>query len=57
MYWCLNYGLGAILLQNNLLGAYASKALSLTKIGYAQIEEEPLAVVFGCLEIGKIYSW
>ena len=41
-------GLGAVLLQNGLPVAYASKALTDTQKSYAQIEKETLAVVFGC---------
>lgn len=41
-------GLGAVLLQNNLPVAYASKALTETQKRYAQIEKETLAIVFGC---------
>ena len=41
-------GLGAVLLQNNLPCAYASKALSNSQINWAQIEKELAAVLFGC---------
>lgn len=41
-------GLGAVLLQNNLLAAYAFKALNDTQVNYTQIEKDTLAVVFGC---------
>ena len=41
-------GMGAVLLQNNLPVAYASKSLTETQKNYAQIEKETLAVVFGC---------
>lgn len=40
-------GLGAVLLQNKLPCAYASKALSETQCQYAQIEKELLAICFG----------
>lgn len=40
--------LGAVLLQNNLPVAYASKAMTETQKVYAQIEKEMLAIVFGC---------
>ena len=40
-------GLGAVLLQNNLPVAYASRALSDAETRYAQIEKELLAVVYG----------
>lgn len=36
------------LLQNNLLIAYASKALTKTQRSWAQIEKELYAIVFGC---------
>ncbi|XP_059049470.1 uncharacterized protein K02A2.6-like [Achroia grisella] len=42
------YGLGAVLLQNNLPVAYASKALNECQNNYAQIEKELLAILFGC---------
>lgn len=42
-------GLGATLLQNNLPVSYSSRALTETEKGYAQIEKEMAAVVFGCL--------
>ncbi|XP_045459304.1 uncharacterized protein K02A2.6-like [Melitaea cinxia] len=41
-------GLGAVLLQNRLPVAYASKALSECQQRYAQIEKELLAILFGC---------
>ena len=41
-------GLGAALIQNQRPVAFASKALTVTEQGYAQIEKELLAVVFGC---------
>ena len=41
-------GLGAVLTQNNKPIAYASRALTETQKRYAPIEQELLAVVFGC---------
>lgn len=42
------YGLGAVLLQDNMPVAFASRALTKAQEGYAQIEKETLAVCFGC---------
>lgn len=41
-------GLGAALIQDGKPVAFASKALTDTERRYANIEREPLAVVFGC---------
>ena len=41
------YGLGSVLLQNDIPIAYASRSLSDTETRYAQIEREMLAMVFG----------
>lgn len=41
-------GLGAVLLQDELPVAYASKSLTPTQQNYAQIEKELFAIVFGC---------
>jgi len=41
-------GLGAAILQDNKPIAYASRALTQTQRGYAQIEKEMLAITFGC---------
>ena len=50
-------GLGAVLLQNGLPVAYASKALTQTEQRYAQIEKEALAIAFGCIKFDQqIYS-
>ena len=43
-------GLGAALLQDSKVIAYASKSLTPAETRYANIEREMLAVVFGCLE-------
>ena len=43
-----SHGLGAVLLQNGRPIAFASKSLSDCERGYANIEREMLAVVFGC---------
>ena len=42
------HGLGAALIQDNGVIAYASKALNKTQRGHAQIKKELLAIVFGC---------
>lgn len=41
-------GVGAVLLQNSLPCAYASRALTEVQQRYAQIEKELYAIVFGC---------
>lgn len=41
-------GLGAVILQDELPVAYASKALTDSQKRYAQIEKEMLAICFGC---------
>ena len=41
-------GLGSCLMQNDRPIAYASKSLTKTEQGYAQIEKELLAILFGC---------
>jgi hypothetical protein len=46
-------GLGAAILQEHGVVAYASRALSPTEQRYAQIEKEMLAVVFGCERFHK----
>ena len=43
-------GLGACLLQENQLIAYASRSLNSAEQNYAQIEEELLAIVFGLVK-------
>ncbi|XP_064469482.1 uncharacterized protein LOC135384188 [Ornithodoros turicata] len=48
-----SYGLGAVLLQEETDGhrcpvAYASRALSETEQGYAQVEKEALAIAWAC---------
>ena len=43
-----NKGLGAAIIQDSGVVAYASRALTVTEQRYAQIEKEMLAVVFGC---------
>ncbi len=42
-----SYGLGAVLLQNGVPVAYASRSLTQTESRYAQIEKELLSVVYG----------
>ena len=41
-------GLGACCMQDGKPIAYASKTLTPTEVGYAQIEKETLAILFGC---------
>ena len=41
-------GLRAVLLQEEQPVAYASKAITRSQDNYAQIEEEMLAIIFGC---------
>ena len=41
-------GLGSCLIQNDRPIAYASKSLTKTEQGYAQIEKELLSILFGC---------
>ena len=47
-------GLGAAIIQEDGVIAYASRALSTTEQKYAQIEKEMLAVVFGCERFHKL---
>ena len=47
------YGLGATLLQEGRPVSYASKTLTQTKIGYAQIEKEMLGTLFGAKRFHK----
>lgn len=42
------FGVGAVLLQNNLPVAYASKSLTEVQSRWAQIEKETYAIVWGC---------
>ncbi|XP_024890884.1 uncharacterized protein K02A2.6-like [Temnothorax curvispinosus] len=46
-------GLGAVLMQNKLPCAYASKALTETQTRYAQIEKELLAICFGLTKFNE----
>lgn len=50
------YGLGAVLLQDNLPIAYASKRLNDTERNYAQIEKEALAIAFACHKFHQYIS-
>ncbi len=43
-----DYGLGAVLLQNGRLVAFASRTLTQSERRYSQIEKECLSLVFGC---------
>ena len=43
-----DYGLGAVLLQNGRLVAFASCTLTQSERRYSQIEKECLSLVFGC---------
>ena len=47
-------GLGAAIIQENAVVAYASRTLTDTETRYAQIEKEMLAVVFGCTKFHKL---
>ncbi len=47
-------GLGAAIIQEKGIVAYASRALTTTEQRYAQIEKEMLAVVFGCTKFHKL---
>ena len=47
-------GLGAAVIQENGVVAYASRAMTPTEQRYAQIEKEMLAVVFGCTKFHKL---
>ena len=46
-------GLGAFLLQLQQPVSFASRALNQTETRYAQIEEEPLAIVLACKKFDK----
>ena len=47
-------GLGAAIIQDGGVVAYASRALTSTEQKYAQIEKEMFAVVFGCTRFHKL---
>ena len=47
-------GLGAAIIQENHVVAYASRALTPTQQKYAQIEKEMLAVVYRCTKFHKM---
>ena len=47
-------GLGAAIIQDNAVIAYASRSLTQAEERYAQIEKEALAVVFGCTKFHKL---
>lgn len=44
-----SHGLGAILLQDNEVVAFASRSLTKSEKNYAMIEKELLAVTFACI--------
>ncbi|XP_063388061.1 uncharacterized protein K02A2.6-like isoform X1 [Cydia fagiglandana] len=50
---CSSEGVGACLLQDRQPIAYASKALTECQKGYAQVEREMFAIVFGCIKFHK----
>lgn len=45
---------GAVIMTDDRVVAYASRALTLAKQRYAQIEKEEFAVVFGCMKFHKL---
>lgn len=47
-------GLGAAIMQDDGVIAYASRAMTPTEEKYAQIEKEALAIVFGCSRFHKL---
>ena len=47
------YGLGAVLLQEGQPITFASRRLTKAEEGYAQIERELLAIVFGCTKFNQ----
>lgn len=51
-----SYATGAVLMQNNMPIAYASKALTPTQQSYAQIEKEALAILMGCQKFHQLLA-
>ena len=49
-----NYGLGAVVYQDNKVIGFASRTLTKTERNYAQIEKEMLAIVFACLRFDQL---
>ena len=47
-------GLGAAVMQDGGVVAYASRALTPTEQRYTQLEKEMLAIVFGCTKFHKL---
>ena len=49
-------GLGTALFQENQIVGYASRTLNNTKRGFAKVEKECLAIVFGCTRFDQFLA-